>query len=445
MLTTHLPVAAIATLDWGRWWPVGAIVAADLVLLAYVACCHAIVWQRLCRATTALNAARRHFRWLAENTSDVVMQLNNNGLVQWITPSVTAWIGRPEEEIVGKPFITLVHPDDRGRVEALDHQLQWCPFVETNVRLLINDGGYRWFSIAMRPLLDPSGAVVGRIGGAHDIQREMQARDVAEGERRRLNTTLESLLDPHAFMKPVRDETGRIIDFIFDDANPAACSWTGIDRDNLTGNRLLQIYPSIAASLRLVDAEVFSQRILERRARTDELTRLLNRKEVLERIETLNKHNGRKDAVLWCDIDRFKVVNDTYGHAAGDAVLQAMADRIRECLRSTDDLGARLGGDELLVFLHGVRDLEDARGIAEQLRIHAAQPILTATGPISITISIGVTIAHTDESTDALIACADDAMYQAKKLGRKPGRGNRGGCRRGMTLTPTTHTPPLNM
>lgn len=71
-----------------------------------------------------------------------------------------------------------------------------------------------------------------------------------------------------------------------------------------------------------------------------------------------------------------------------------------------------------MVFLHGVRDLEDASDIAEKLRSRAAEPIPTATGPISVTLSIGVTLAHRDESTDALIARADDAMYQAKRRGR---------------------------
>ena len=591
MITPHLPLAATAALGWDGLWPESAILATALVLLATVVFRHAVVWRRLHRATAALDAARERFQWLAENVSDVVMQVNNDEVVQWITPSVTARIGRPQEEIVGRPFIALVHPDDRGRVAALDHQLQRCPFVETSVRLLISDGGYRWFSLAVRPLFDASGAAIGRICGAHDIEREVQARDAAEAERRRLNATLESLFDPHVVVHPVRDAGGRILDFIFDDANPAACGWVGMNRDNLMGTRLLEVYPStetsgllkiladtadtgrpaavdafqfplgtagfrwidiravrvdervsftwrdvtdrddvtkklaaseeqfrllaenssdvvvrvgaggkimwvspavtpvlgwsqedwvghlatdffsstadrerflheqqkaavgqsitvraqmqakggdvhwaeihagpyrtegvsidgIAASFRLVDAEVSSQRILERRARTDELTGLLNRKEVIERMESLNRHEGCKIAVLWCDIDRFKVVNDTYGHAAGDTVLKALADRIRGALRTTDDLAARIGGDELLVLLNGVHDLQDAVDSAEQLRCSAAEPIPTAVGPVNITLSIGVTLAHPDEGTDALIARADDAMYQAKNSGR---------------------------
>jgi len=175
---------------------------------------------------------------------------------------------------------------------------------------------------------------------------------------------------------------------------------------------------SIVASFRGIDTEVRAEAILERRASTDELTNLLNRKEVLERVEVLNKRGGQKLAALWCDIDRFKVVNDTYGHAAGDAVLKSLADRIRGCLRSTDDMGARIGGDELLVLIHGVRDLQDAMDIAEKLRRAAAEPIPTAAGPITITLSIGVTVARPGERTDALMARADDAMYQAKNSGR---------------------------
>jgi diguanylate cyclase (GGDEF)-like protein len=95
-----------------------------------------------------------------------------------------------------------------------------------------------------------------------------------------------------------------------------------------------------------------------------------------------------------------------------------MADRIRACLRSTDDLGARVGGDELLVVLHGVQDLENAVAIAEKLRLSAAEPIPIPGGTINSTVSIGVTLARPGEKTEALIARADDAMYRAKEHGR---------------------------
>ena len=143
--------------------------------------------------------------------------------------------------------------------------------------------------------------------------------------------------------------------------------------------------------------------------------------EALNRIETLGaqtRRSGHELAVLFCDLDHFKEINDIHGHAAGDEVLRVTASRLREVLRTSDDLAARIGGDELLVVLHGVRDMDDAVSIAEKLRAAAAQPVSTATGPVTATLSIGVTLAHPDESTDELVARADTAMYQAKQSGR---------------------------
>ena len=177
----------------------------------------------------------------------------------------------------------------------------------------------------------------------------------------------------------------------------------------------------LVATSRIVDAQVAAEQQLEHRARTDELTELLNRKEVLNRIETLGEQSrraGQELAVLFCDLDHFKEINDIHGHAAGDEVLRVTAGRLREVLRTSDDLAARIGGDELLVVLHGVRDMDDAVSIAEKLRGAAAQPVSTATGPVTATLSIGVTLAHPHETTDALVARADTAMYQAKQSGR---------------------------
>jgi diguanylate cyclase (GGDEF)-like protein len=170
-----------------------------------------------------------------------------------------------------------------------------------------------------------------------------------------------------------------------------------------------------------VDDQVAVEQQLEHRARTDELTQLLDRKEVLSRIQTLNgqsRRTGHELAVLFCDIDRFKEINDTHGHAAGDEVLRAMAERLHQTLRTSDDLAARIGGDELLVVLHGVQDLSNAVEIAEKLRAAAAEPVAIPGGYVHATLSIGATLAHKGESTDALVARADTAMYRAKQGGR---------------------------
>lgn len=175
------------------------------------------------------------------------------------------------------------------------------------------------------------------------------------------------------------------------------------------------------ATCRIVDEQVHAEQMLEHRVRRDELTQLLNRKEVLNRIETLagqSRRTGLELAVLFCDIDRFKTVNDTHGHAAGDEVLRVMAKRLKKVLRTSDDLAARMGGDELLVVLHGVQDLQNAAEIAEKLRAAAADPVETPAGQVCATMSIGVTLAHDGERTEELVARADTAMYRAKQCGR---------------------------
>lgn len=135
-------------------------------------------------------------------------------------------------------------------------------------------------------------------------------------------------------------------------------------------------------------------------------------------LATHEPRQGQHTAVLFCDIDRFKQINDVYGHSAGDEVLRVLGARFTAALRS-DDHAARMGGDELLVVLTGVTDLDAARQVAEELRALAAHPIpFESDLQLRTTLSIGVTLAHPGETPDRLVERADTAMYMAKKSGR---------------------------
>jgi len=172
-------------------------------------------------------------------------------------------------------------------------------------------------------------------------------------------------------------------------------------------------------SFRLVDSEVAAEVELERRARNDELTGLLNRKELFDRLEHVNRgrRSGDRLAVLFCDIDDFKAVNDRAGHAAGDALLRTVADRIRATVRRADLVG-RVGGDEIVVVLGSVNDEAESIDIANKIREAVAWPIDLPTGSERVTMSIGCTLTQDDEGEDAVIARADRAMYLAKESGR---------------------------
>lgn len=174
----------------------------------------------------------------------------------------------------------------------------------------------------------------------------------------------------------------------------------------------------LVASMHVIDAEVRMEQDLEHRARIDELTGLLNRRELLERLAAVVERREPALGLLWCDIDGFKAINDTHGHAAGDAVLEALGERIRGCLRSSDDIGGRIGGDELVVVLRGIGSLEEAVAVAENLRRRAAEPIPFGDEMVQATLSIGVARVGPNEGVDAILARADDAMYEAKEHGK---------------------------
>ena len=176
----------------------------------------------------------------------------------------------------------------------------------------------------------------------------------------------------------------------------------------------------VITSVRFVDDLVRAQEELTHAAHHDAVTGMLNRHEVLNQLAGITTHPARTGtdvAVVFCDLDVFKPINDEHGHAAGDDVLRAVAERIRACIRA-DDLAARIGGDELLVVLPSVHSLEEATHLAEKIRDTVTGVITTRSGvEVVTTVSIGVTLAHPGESGDEMVQRADRAMYEAKRAG----------------------------
>jgi diguanylate cyclase (GGDEF)-like protein/PAS domain S-box-containing protein len=151
----------------------------------------------------------------------------------------------------------------------------------------------------------------------------------------------------------------------------------------------------------------------------DELTGLPNRRLVRDRIgQALRRRGGGQVAVLIVDLDRFKVINDSLGHAAGDELLLAVAPRLREAIRPSDTV-ARLGGDEFVVVCEGLADPRDAVAVAERIAATIMQPVALADGPHHLSASVGIALADCPSATaDSLLRDADAAMYRAKERGR---------------------------
>jgi diguanylate cyclase (GGDEF)-like protein/PAS domain S-box-containing protein len=164
-----------------------------------------------------------------------------------------------------------------------------------------------------------------------------------------------------------------------------------------------------------------SERRLEHLAHHDALTDLPNRSLFRDRLrQAIRKadRDGQALAVLFIDLDRFKEVNDTLGHVAGDRLLVEAARRITACVRNSDTV-ARLGGDEFTVVLQGVEDGDAAAGIAREVIDALAAPYDLGQTSVSLSASIGIALCPDDtEDPDALTDAADQAMYDAKALGR---------------------------
>jgi diguanylate cyclase (GGDEF)-like protein len=165
----------------------------------------------------------------------------------------------------------------------------------------------------------------------------------------------------------------------------------------------------------------FMYKKMETMATTDGLTGLTNHRSFQERFEDLlqrAQRHGHRVALLLCDVDFFKKVNDNHGHPVGDEVLRRVAKVLQEVPRKID-IPCRYGGEEFAVVLDNV-DIDQARAVAERIRIEISKVVVeTDKGPLSVTESIGVS-AFPDDGNDraTLIERADLALYHAKHTGR---------------------------
>lgn len=182
----------------------------------------------------------------------------------------------------------------------------------------------------------------------------------------------------------------------------------------------LRIHNVLDSHLQYKKLETFS-REQESLALHDALTGLSNRRLLLDRMNFAIAHGRRNNfsmGVLYLDLDGFKQVNDTYGHDTGDVLLSSVAKRLVEAVREEDTV-ARLSGDEFVIVLLDVNHNNDVSKLVSKLVKTVAEPYFIKGRKLKITASVGVALYPTHGSTvEALISCADQAMYAAKKAGK---------------------------
>lgn len=242
------------------------------------------------------------------------------------------------------------------------------------------------------------------------------------------------------------DVIGRDLDFMARDDTPAetfrelwsrvrqGAEWRGefccrrrdgsLMWENVTVSPLLDAVGALDGFL-AVKEDITLRRSYEekllRQANYDDLTGLPNRVLMLDRLDqalAAANRGGECAALLCIDIDRFKDINDSLGHEAGDRLIQAVAERLASCMRDGESL-ARMGGDEFVMILPGVADADSARYIAERVMGVMARPLTVAGREHFVTVSVGITLYPDDgEDRQVLLKNADLAMYKAKEAGR---------------------------
>jgi diguanylate cyclase (GGDEF)-like protein len=244
----------------------------------------------------------------------------------------------------------------------------------------------------------------------------------------RLQREIESPTPSSATIQSILTEISRInesltpVEIQFDEALSDA---------SRTTYRLLQAVMLAAAPGLLIFGSLLSLRILQQKKRTedwfnylafhDELTSLPNRMMLNQRLDqALSRHSraGTQLAIVFMDLDRFKVINDSLGHEAGDVLLRQVADRLRGESRKGDTV-ARMGGDEFVLLIENPETLMDVSACAQRVVERLSAPYVLARNDCHITVSAGISIYPSDGvDSQTLLKAADVAMYRAKELGR---------------------------
>lgn len=193
-----------------------------------------------------------------------------------------------------------------------------------------------------------------------------------------------------------------------------------LDAHHSPSQRDLDVLGSAADLAAIAFEREQSERDLAHQALHDELTGLANRHLLLDRLEQAHnraQRRGRRLALMFLDLDRFKNINDSLGHDVGDELLRQFAERLRLLVRPEDTV-ARFGGDEFVVLVEAVSDDQDITQIADRLEAAMSEPFRLDGRHLTVTVSVGIVLGTGDEEPSALLRNADTAMYRAKELGR---------------------------
>ena len=385
----------------------------------------------------------------------------------YTNPTYRQISGQTDEESSGRGWSAAIHPEDRARVSE-----EWLASVRDQTphrsehRFLRKDGTTAWARVRAETILDGS-TVTGRLGMVEDITDRKGALDALQASEECFRSILNTAPDPFVAI----DGDGLIIDW-----NPQCERTFGWSRAEAFGRKLeetiippryrdahikgikrfqtsgqgtilnkrvefsalhrdgheipveMTVIPirtgtghTFYAFLQDITDRKLREQNLQEQAAQDTLTGLPNRSILMDRLGQAMarcRWNKRFVAVLYLDLDGFKQINDTRGHAMGDNVLGEVARRLVSCVRDGDTI-CRLGGDEFVLILVDLAKYQDVPSIARKILTAVALPARLDGQDLKITASLGVSLYPEDGGfPETLVKKADAAMYRAKRQGR---------------------------
>ena len=419
------------------------------------------------RDITQRKAADQQMRQLSsaiEQTADMVMITNRDGIIEYVNPAFEILAGYPLAEARGrKPDIMKSDKHDAAFYRELwDTILRGESFrgVFMNCR---RNGDLYYEEKTITPLRNPAGMITHFVSTGKDITERIHAENLIRANEEHLRTIIDS--EPECVK--VVDRDGRLLDMnasglamIEADSLEQAlqrpllglilpehrAAFQALTENVLKGNKGTLVFEieGLKGARRWLETHAvpmntrdgsavllgITRDITERRraqerlsylAHHDELTGLPNRSLFNDRLRQAMidaARHGRSVAVVFLDLDRFKNVNDTLGHDAGDQLLQRVGERLQGAVRRGDTV-ARLSGDEFTLVLADMAQVDDAARLAQKILEMFSQPFSIAGRELFIRVSLGITVYPADtEDSQMLLRNADIAMYRAKEAGR---------------------------
>lgn len=295
--------------------------------------------RRIEERTADLSEARERLGKTIENAPAGVCLIAPDGRFLEVNPALCAILGRDAGTIKASTWQDLTHPDDLEADASLVSRIKSGEIqsYQLQKRYLRPDGGVVWCLLAVSCQRNPDGSVKNFISQISDIHGEVQAREIIKTERQHLRATLDSLLDPHILTQPIRGGDGSVMDIVCADANPAACAWLGIGREQLLGRRMLKLFPQIRTS----GLMEFYRDTVEtgRQAILDDFEVLRDGAKIW--LDLRGVRVGERVGVVWCDV--------TERHLAAERIA-ASEERYRLLAKNALDVVLRLDGDDNILW-----------------------------------------------------------------------------------------------